>query len=343
MVDIPSYIGIPLLVFFIAMCAFYNSTETAFTCLNKFKFKAEAEDGDKTAQRILKLYDHFDSTLITALIGSNIFAILISFVSTLMFMNWFGKVLDDSVVSLIASISMAILTFLFGDTIPKIIAKRMSDKVVRINVYPMYFFYYLFFPLSIIFRGISFLMRKIFRINNLVEVTEEDFQSAVEDIEEAGGLEENESDIIQATLEFDDTSVKEVLTPKRKMVMLDISTLTTEKLLSFLAECAYSRVPLYAKSKDKIVGVLMVKNYLQAYLTSPKTTNYKDYVQKPYFVTPSVKIDDLLDGFKKHHTHIAIVRKEGKIVGMVTMEDVLEELVGGIKETGKDIVAEAKR
>ena len=127
------------------------------------------------------------------------------------------------------------------------------------------------------------------------------------------------------------------------MVMLDISTLTTDKLLAFLADCKYSRLPLYAKNRDKVVGVLVVKNYLSAYLTSPKTTNYKDYVQKPYFVTPSVKIDDLLDGFKKHHTHIAIVRKDNKLVGMVTMEDILEELVGGMKETGKDLPTEVAK
>ena len=343
MVDIPSYVGIPLLIFFIAMHAFYSATETAFTCLNQYRFKVEAEDGNKTARRVLKLYDHFDTTLISSLVGSNVAAVLLSFISTMLFMKWFGEILDDSVVSLIASISMAVLTFLFGDAIPKMIGKRMSDKVVRFNVYPMMFFIVLFYPLTLIFRGISWVVHKIFKMDQLVEVTEEDFTSAVEEIEEAGMLEENESDLIQATLEFDDTSVKEVLTSKRKMVMLDLATLTTEKLLKFLSQCEYSRIPLYAKNRNNVVGILVVKNFLNAYLSSPKTTNYKDYVQKPYFVTPSVMIDDLLDGLKKHHTHIAIVRKEGELIGMVTMEDVLEELFGGIKETGKNILEEVAK
>lgn len=341
MVDIPSYIGIPLLVLFLLMSAFYNATETAYTCLNQYKFKVEAEDGSRTAKLVLRLHDHFDATLISVLIGNNVFAVLISFVSTILFMGWFGKYIDDSVVSLLASIIMAIFTFLFGDTIPKLIAKKMPDKTARFTAYPMAFFVILFYPIGLIFRGLSYLVRKMFHADKMVEVTEEDFTSAVEESEEAGLLEENESDIIQATLEFDDTSVKEVLTPRRRMQMLDISGLTTEKLLAFLAKTNYSRLPLYAKNPDKIVGVLVVKNFLNAYFVSPKTTNYLDYVQKPYFVSPSVKIDDLLDGFKKHHTHIAIVRKEGKLVGMVTMEDVLEELVGGIKETAKN-VAEVK-
>lgn len=343
MVDIPSYISIPLLIFFLLMIAFYSSTETAFACFNKYKFKVEAEDGSKKAKLILSLYEHFDTTLISVLIGNNIFAILVSFVSTFLFMGLFSKVMDDSLISLLASIIMAIFIFLFGDTIPKLIAKRIPDKVVRLNCYPMFFFVILFYPVGIIFRGITFLVRKLFKADRTIEVTEEDFASAIEDIEEAGLLEENESDILQATLDFDDTSVKEILTRKKKMQMIDVSSLTTEKLLDILAKTPYSRLPMYAGNTDKIVGVLVVKNYLNAYLTNPKVTNWKDYVQKPYFVTPSVKIDDLVEGFNKHHTHIAIVRKESKVLGMVTMEDVLEELVGGIKEMGKELSPEGRK
>ena len=344
MVDIPSYIGIPLLVLFIVMIAFYSSTETAFACLNKYKFKVEAEDGNKTAKLVLRLYDHFDTTLISVLIGNNVFAILLSFVSTFMFMNWFQNLLDDYWISLIASIAMAILTFLFGDTIPKLIAKNNPDRLVRFNVYPLVVFVALFYPLSLIFRGLSFLVKKIFRLDKAIEVTEEDLTSAIEDAEEAGLIEENESDLLQATLEFDDTTVKEVLTPKKRMQMIDLEGLTTEQLLNTISQSKYSRLPLYWRNKDHVVGVLMVKNYLSAYLSNPKTTNYMAHVQKPYFVTPSVKIDNLLEGFRKNHTHIAIVRsKDGKLIGMVTLEDVLEELVGGMQETGKEYLLEAPK
>lgn len=313
------------------MCAFYSSTETAFGCLNKYKFKVEAEEGNKTAKRILWLYEHFETTLVTVLIGYNVFSVAISTVSTIIFVNFFSFLGMDEVVSLVTSLVISIIVYLFGDTIPKLIARKMPDRTARTSVYPMYFFVGLFLPVSLLFRGISALVKKVFNTKTPPEITEEDFHNVVEAIEEKGDLESNETDIIQASFDFADTKVKEVLTPKSKMTMLDLKGLTREKLHRFLNETNFSRIPCYYENQDKIVGVLVVKNYLNAYLQD-RNVALKPLLQKPYFVTPKVNLDDLIDGFRKNKTQIAIVRYEGKLVGMVTTEDCLEELVGRIDE-----------
>lgn len=320
--------------------AFYSATETAFACLNKYKFQVEADEGRRSSRFVLWLREHFETTLISGLIGTNVAAIIISTISTFLFIAWLSPVMGDSPATLISSIAMAVVTFFFGDTLPKFIAKRAPDTVARLVAYPMVFFFFLFYPISIIFRLLSILLKKIFHDKGESDFTEEDFASEIEKKEAAGDLESNESDIIVASLDFAETSVKEVFTPRKRMAMLDMDGLTTEKLLEYLKKCPYSRIPLYYRDPDKVLRVLVVKNYLSAYFRDPRA-KYLDYATKPYFVTPGVKMDDLLDGFREHHTQIAIVRKEGRCIGMVTTEDVLEELVGGIKEKGNPAAEEA--
>lgn len=335
-----SWVFLALLIVSVLMTAFFSATETAFACLNKYRFKAKALDGDRTAKLVVRLAEKFDTTLISVLIGNNVFAILVSLASTLLTLRIFRQLgaeawyfNNNNWISLLVSILMAFVVFLFGDTIPKVLAKKIPDRVASAFVWPMAFFVLLFYPLGLLFRGLSCLAKKIFKAKEDPELTEEDFVSAIDEGEKLGVFEENESDIIQASLEFDDTSVKEILTPIKKAKMLDLSGLTNEKLLQYLQKCPYSRIPCYVKDPNKVVGILVVKTYLSAYFVDPKIS-YISCLQKPYFVSPSVKIDDLVKGFRDHRTEIALVRKQGKILGMVTTEDVLEELVGKIAEKG---------
>ncbi len=294
--------------------------------------KVRAENGDKKAKLVLKLYEKFDKTLVTVLIGNNIVAVLVSVISTILFVMLLNEAkVDDSIASLIATIVMTIIVYLFGDTIPKFIAKAIPDKCAINCVYLLVFFYYIFRPLAYVFEGLTWLCNKIFRIKEKPSMTEEDFSDVVESIEEEGLLEKNESNIIQASLDFVDTSVKDVLTPIQKMYALDIDKLNCEKLNSILLKTNYSRIPIYQGSINNIIGVLHVKTYLKNYHHNHKVDIRKS-LQKPYFVTTKIKMDDMIEGFKKSHTHIAIVRSNEKVVGMITMEDVLEELVGNIGE-----------
>ncbi|MDD7618600.1 MAG: hemolysin family protein [Bacillales bacterium] len=337
--EIPIPVAIILAVLCLIGSAFFSATETAFACLNKYKFQVEAEDGKKASSFVVWFYEHFDTTLITVLIGNNAVAVGISSIATILFIQLLHAYIDNTTISMISSIVVAILTFLFGDTLPKLIAKKVPNAIARFSVYPILVFCILFLPVTLIFRGLTFLVRKVFRSKPEPEVQTEDIAEEIERMEKYGDLEANESDILVNSLDFADTSVKEVLTPLRRMKMLDTDGLDTPTLLEYIKKCPYSRIPLYYKEQNHIVGVLVVKNYLAAYFRDPKVS-YLPYVQKAYFVTPAIKIDDLLDGFREHHTQIALVRKDGKILGLVTAEDALEELVGKIDEDG-NIEAEA--
>lgn len=337
--EIPIPVAIILAVLCLIGSAFFSATETAFACLNKYKFQVEAEDGKKASSFVVWFYEHFDTTLITVLIGNNAVAVGISSIATILFIQLLHAYIDNTTISMISSIVVAILTFLFGDTLPKLIAKKVPNAIARFSVYLISVFCILFLPVTLIFRGLTFLVRKIFRSKPEPEVQTEDIAEEIERMEKYGDLEANESDILVNSLDFADTSVKEVLTPLRRMKMLDTDGLDTPTLLDYIKKCPYSRIPLYYKEPNHIVGVLVVKNYLAAYFRDPKVS-YLPYVQKAYFVTPAIKIDDLLDGFREHHTQIALVRKDGKILGLVTAEDALEELVGKIDEDG-NIEAEA--
>ena len=330
--DIPSWVKVLLLIFFLLMSAFYSMAETAFSNINQYKYRALAGEGNRKAKVIVWAVNHFESLLVTVLIGYNVFSVLISTVSTFLFMSILGKYIPDTALSLLTSIVMAIITFMFGDTIPKYLGKRRPDAVAGFVIYPLMFFIVLFYPVSFLFRLLSKAVFTLFGNKKAVELSEEEFQSAIDIAEEEGLLEENESDIIQATFDFADMTVKEVLTPRSKMAMLDASTLKRDKLHDYILHCPFSRIPIYYKNPNKVLGVLVVKNYLNAYFADPRVS-YLSYMQKPYFVTPSVKIDDLIEGFRKRHTQIALVKKDEKLLGMVTSEDVLEELVGKISES----------
>lgn len=329
--DIPSWLSITLLVVFLLMSAFYSSSETAFASINKYKYLARANEGQKKAKLTVWLFEHFDSTLVTVLIGNNVMSILISTFSTFLFYGWLSPYIPDTALSLLTSIVMAILTFLIGDAIPKFLGKARPDAVVSITAYPLAFFVIILFPVGWAFNGLTKFLVKIFGGKEAMELSEEDFKTSIDEAEEEGLLEENESDIIQATFEFDDKSVQDVLTPKSRMTMIDADKLKQDKLHAFLIDCPYSRVPVYYKTKDKVIGILVVKNYLNAYFKDPRVS-FISCLQKPYIITPRTKIDDLIEGFRLRRTQIALVKKDKKLLGMVTSEDVMEELVGKIAE-----------
>jgi putative hemolysin len=303
--------------------------ETAFACFNKYRFEVQAEKGSRTANLVLKVANHFDTTLITILVAINAISVALSFLMTMLLVSrlpW-----DEAWSSLFASIILTLVLYLFGETIPKQIARKIPNSCVKACVYPLTFFLILLYPVSLLFRGVTFLAKRAFRSAKAPELTEEDFTSVIETNEKHGLLEENESDIIQASFSFSDTSVEEVLTKKKDIYSLNVKGISTRKLAEEVCASQYSRIPLYYGEEDNIIGILIVKNFLSAYLTNPELA-IKDFVQKPFCVSPRIRIDDLVDGFRSRHTQIALVYNGTTLVGMVTMEDVLEELVGPIGE-----------
>ena len=334
--DIPEPISWLIIALCILAHSFFSASETALSCCNRFKIQIKADDGSKTAKLLLKICDKFDRALTTILIGNNIAAIAISTLSTVIFLNIFNGAIDDYLVSLISSISMSFVVYFIGDALPKTIAKAIPDTIsyaVAHIIYALTWVLTYIIPLALLFELMVKLVEKIFRVKKPEEFTQEDFENVVEKVTSEGVLDEEQTEIIQSALEFVDTNVKEVLTPRHKIFAIDIHGLSNEEIKKKILDCKYSRIPIYEKEFDNFVGVLNVKTYFKEVYNDPHVSIFS-ILQKPYFVTPDIMIDDLFNGFKKNHTHLALVRdSNNKVIGMVTMEDVLEELVSDIAET----------
>ena len=331
MEDPLSWLYLAIIVILVVFSAFCSSTETAYACLNKFKIRVQADEGNKKAKLILKTYERFDRTLIMSLLGYNISSVIISTISAILFFQIFSMIQNETIVSLISTAIMTFIVYIFCDMVPKMIARAMPEKVASNNVYIANALYYILFPLIYLFSLLTRLVNKIFKTNHANMMTEEDFTNVVEDLEKKDLIEENESDIIYASLDFTDTSVKEVLTKRNKIFYIDIKGLSKDKLNEAILSTQFTRIPVCYGSLDKMIGILHVKSYIQSYLENPNFPVLSS-LQKPYYVSTKIKLDDMLEGFNKHHTHIAIVKSDDKVVGLITMEDVLEELVGKIAE-----------
>lgn len=312
---------------------FFAGAETAFACCNKFKMQVKADEGSRTAKTLLKILDKYDRALTVVLIGNNIVAIAMSTVSTMLFLSYLGSTsLEAYTISIISSVIMTFIVYMFGDTLPKTIARAIPDTMSLAFTFPTYFLMIIFFPISILFEWGVKAFEKLFRIKGEEEFTEDDLESIIDKASENEMIDEDQAEIIQSTMDFLDTNVKEVLTPRNKIFALNLKDLTHDKLQAIILNTNYSRIPIYDKVFDNIIGVLLVKIYFEEYEKDPHL-NIRSILQKPYFVSTQVMIDDLFRGFRKHRTHIAIVRdNHQKVVGMVTMEDILEEIVSDIAE-----------
>ena len=321
---------IVVIVILLFVTAWFSGCETAISSCNQFKFRVLANDGNKTAKYATKIIDKFDNNVISVLIGYNISSTVMSTLATVMFVAF----LPSELVNLVSTIVIAVLCYVFSDTLPKIVARAAPDTYLKISVYPMIFFYYLFWPLIQLFALISKGVKKLFKVKEDISFTEEDFSNTVDSFEDEGYLEEEESDVIQNALEFDDITVKECFTSIEKMTCINIDGLSNEDLNKILLESKFSRIPVYSEEINNIIGVLNVKQYFNEYMED-KHVSVPSILNDVYFITPNTMIDDLFEGFKKHRTHLAIVKQNDKVLGMITMDDVLEELVGELSSIKK--------
>ena len=328
----PSILWI-IIVILLLLHFFFAGAETAFACCNKFKMQVKADEGSLLAKTLLKILDKYDRALTVVLIGNNIVAIAISSLSTIIFLSYFQSTgLAEYTISIISSVIMTFIVYMVGDTLPKTIARAIPDTLSLIFTFPTYFLMIIFFPISILFEGGVKLFEKIFHIKGEETFTEDDLENEIDKATENETIDEDQAEIIQSTIDFLDTSVKDVLTPRNKIFALNIRDLNHEKLQEIILNTNYSRIPIYDKVFDNMIGVLLVKIYFEEYEKDPHL-NLRSILQKPYFITKQIMIDDLFYGFRKHRTHIALVRdNHQKIIGMVTMEDILEEIVSDIAE-----------
>ena len=312
---------------------FFSGAETSFACCSKFKMQVKADEGSRTAKTLLKIIDKYDRALTIILIGNNIVAIAISAISTVLFLSYFGSTgLEETTISLLSSIIMTFIVYVIGDSLPKTIARAIPDTFSLIITFPIYGLMFIFYPITVVFEAGVNLMAKLFKIKDEEEFTEEDLIDELENAKEEDMIDEDQAEIVQSTMDFLDTNVKEVLTDRAAIYAMNIRDLNHETLQKIIVNTNYSRIPVYDKVFDNMIGVLNVKIYFEEYMKDPHVS-IRSILQKPYFVSTKIMIDDLFHGFRKHRTHIALVRdNRNLIVGMVTMEDILEEIVSDISE-----------
>ncbi|MBR6800618.1 MAG: HlyC/CorC family transporter [Eubacteriaceae bacterium] len=334
MTGITPYLAI---VFCLICSAFFSGSEIAYTSVNKNRLRKQAEEGNKKAQIATYIADNFDRALSTILIGNNLVNIASSSISTMIAISLIGEELGTTV----ATVVMTILLLIFGEISPKIVAKEMNEKfslgVARILRVLMV----VFAPIVWVTVSIVNVISKIWTRNMPEEsgMTEDELLTIIETVEDEGVIDENQSELLQSALEFSDIEVSEIIVPRVDMIAINIDAVS-EDVMKILVDARFSRFPVYKKSIDNIIGVLPVNSLLKQ-LASGGEMNLEPLLVDVCFVHKSMKLPAVLDEFKRRKTHLAIVTDEyGGTMGLVTMEDVLEQLVGEIWDESDEIISE---
>ncbi|MBP0979780.1 MAG: HlyC/CorC family transporter [Oscillospiraceae bacterium] len=315
------------MILLIVLSAFFSSSEMAITSFNRMRLKNKAEDGNKKATRALELANNFDKTISSILIGNTIVNLATTSIVTVLFIDMFGS----SVGPLIATIFISVVVLIFGEILPKSYAKEKADSYVMKASGVLSFFVMILNPITILFLWLRQLMNKFLNNENKTEdgMTEAELKCMIDEIEHQGGLEKDESELVQMALDFDEITVEEILTPRVDMIAIEINE-SIENIQKILMSEKFSRIPVYDKTIDNIVGILLEREFFKSKVLT-NDFNIKENIQKPLFVPQWMKISDVLKELQRKKTHMAIVADEhGGTMGLVTMEDLLEELVGEI-------------
>lgn len=314
-----------IMIVFIACSAFFSMSETAFSSSSVVKLKAMVEDRKPGAKKALELADNFDKTVTTLLIGNNIVNTGLSTVAVGFFAKLviFGQWLD-----LASTLIITVTLLIFGEILPKTIAKNNPEKITCQVSFIVYLLSIIFFPFVFVFRGLQKLVTKK-KAEDKDSMDEEELTIIIDDMEEKGKIENDEAELIRKVFDLKDRNVEDIMVPRIQMIALDYSS-TLDEVKQFLLEHSYSRVPVYKNDKDHIVGILYERDFYPALIKNSKLS-WKRLIRPVKFVSGQMKVDDLILEFQNSKTHLAIVSGEyGDVLGLVTMEDALEELVGEI-------------
>lgn len=332
-----NYIAIVILI---AFSACFSSMETAFSSVNKIRLKHEAANGNKKAAHAIKIAENFDKALTTILIGNNIVNIISASIATLLFTDLFAERLGVGTATAISTAVMTFIVLIFGEIIPKSLAKQNAEKFAVGFAGFLGFICWLFTPISSFFMLLQKSVNKLFKNSNSVpSVTEDELKYIIEEIEDEGVLEEKESDLVRSALEFDEITVEEILVPRVKIVAVEEDDDIDSIMKVFINE-RYSRLPVYEKSIDNIVGVITEKDFFALYTQSEnKPTSISGIVQKTIYVSEMKPISETLYEMQRAKMHMAIVKDQyGGTSGIVTMEDIIEELVGEIYDENDEVL-----
>lgn len=316
-----------VMVILVMLSAFFSSAETAFSSLNRVKLKAmENNSNQKKIEKTLSLAADYDIVLSTILIGNNIVNIASTSIATLFFTGILGD--NSDLGATVSTIVMTIVVLIFGEITPKTVAKEKAESYAVIVTPAVKFFVLLFYPLNMFFRGWKAILNKIFGLGKFDTVTEEELKTYVDEAHTGGEIDENESELIRSSIEFDDLYISDILTPR-----VDVEAVEKYWKLSdiekIFKESRYSRLPVYIGDIDHIVGIIHYQDFEEIYKRGLKSL--RTIIKPAPTVSPDTKISKVLRILQKSKTHLAVVVDEfGGTAGIVTLEDIIEELVGEI-------------
>ena len=321
-----------VLLLFVAV--FFAVAETAFASTTRSRMRVAEERGDMRAREALYVLDNFDLAISAILIGTNIVHISVAALVTLAVTRRWGL----GAVSVSTLITTGVV-FYFGEMLPKSIAKKYSDKLALATASLLVLFMKLFRPASRLLTAIGQAAARLTPGDAEKSVTEDELYDIIEDMTEEGSLDEEQGDLISSALQFGDVTVENVLTPRVDLVALDMHS-SHEQILDTIKSCTHSRLPVYEGSIDNIVGILQIRKYIKAYLREGENLDIQPLLDDVFFVHQSTKIDELLPVMSKRKHNLAVVTDNyGGTLGIVTVEDIVEELVGEIWDE-EDVVEE---
>ena len=325
------------LVVLVALSAFFSASETAFSSLNQIRLKSRAEDGDSSAARVLAMAEQYDKLLSTILIGNNIVNIAAASIGTILFTQMLGAERGATV----STIVLTIIVLIFGEVTPKSLAKEMPEKVATAVSPFLVLLMSLMTPLTWLFTQWKKLLGHFVHSGEADTITEGELMTMVSEAENDGELTDRESELIRSAIEFDDVEVEEILTPRVDVVAVE-DDIPLEELAQTFAESGYSRLPVYHGTIDNIIGVVHEKDFYIARLK--KATKIDDLVVPTLYTTGSTQISQLLRTLREQHHHLAVVVDEyGGTEGIITLEDILEELVGEIWDEHDEVTEDFRK
>lgn len=332
MIDASSPWLIAFIIFLFILSAFFSGTETAYSSVNKIRLRKYAEEGNVRAAKALEIAENFHTTITTILIGNNIVNILLTSIVTAIFSQLFG-----AAGLAYATVTMTVFILIFGEILPKAIGKDYAEFVAMQAVGIMSWFIWLLTPFSFLFNLFQKLLTRYRKIDEQPSVTQEELLTIVDTIQEEGYMDEEERELIQSAIEFDDVFVRDVQTPRVDMFAIDVND-SLDKIVHLLLENQYSRIPVYEETIDNIIGVMIERDLMTA-LIKRETPVLRDLVRETMFVAEHMTIADALQVMQKQKAHLAIVIDEfGGTSGVITAEDILEQLVGEIYDEYDEVV-----
>ena len=321
----------------VTFSAYFSATETAYTSLNRIRMRSRAEGGDRRAALALRLSEDYDRFLSTILIGNNIVNISASTIGTVLFTKHVGTAYGP----LVSTIVLTVVILIFGEISPKSLAKEHAESFAMFSAPFLRVFLLVLRPVNFLFAQWKRLLSRVFRHSDDEGITEEELVTMVDQAENEGGLDQDESELIRSAIEFSDLEVEEILTPRVDIVAVE-DTATMDEIAKVFAESGYSRLPVYQEDIDNIVGVIHEKDFHAARYHGQNDVSA--IVSNVLYTTATTKISDLLRILQKAKAHMVIVVDEyGGTEGLCTLEDIVEELVGEIWDEHDEVIEEFKK